>query len=293
MLTDPAAKISRPFGQFIRSMRRGRTFFDSEGVLRPWTQAELARRANLSPRQIAKLEQGGVADVRRYLEPLATALALTAGEKAELYMRAGLLPPARPPAFDRAALDGLLRQFHYPASARTHLWDFVAMNAMNAALYGYTPEAIRQLNQGALGPNLLRVFFDPLFDYVRYAGGEARWRTMVVRSLRTFRAVSLSYVTNARYGQVMGEMRRYPAFDPLWEASAEPDEDGGRKPVFTVQHPRYGQMAFMSLRRPFSPGVDVLVIVPTAGCEASAGYGQMRADTPGDVLHWFDERSGD
>lgn len=292
--------INREFGEFIAALRRQRTFFDQQGLLRQWTQAELACRANLSTRQISKIEQGEVVDLRRMLDPLAQAFQLNESEKAELYTIAGFVypNPHKPLTHNRPSLELFLRQFPYPMTARTILGDFVAFNAYNQTLYGYTPEKIYHLNAGELGPNLLRVLFDPEFDYMTYIGGESKWRKDVRLSLQFFRVRTFRYIATVRYRQIIHEMKRFPAFDRLWDLSSnDPEFEPGHpegiptRPFISIHHPEFGLLEFMPLRVPprhFGPLLEVIVLVPITAREDN--YHRLRASIQQNRLHFFDER---
>ncbi|MCQ3933036.1 MAG: hypothetical protein DPW16_21510 [Chloroflexi bacterium] len=291
---------NREFGLFISALRHQRTFFDEQGVLRQWTQAELARRANLSTRQVSKIEQGDVIDLRRLLDSLAAAFQLNESEIAEFYTIAGFVYPntQKPHTHNRAALELFLRQFPYPMTARSILGDYVAFNSYNQTLYGYTPEKLRHLNEGELGPNLLRVLFDPEFDYMTYIGGESKWRRDVRLSLQFFRARTFRYIATARYRQIIQAMKHFAAFDRLWDLSSNDPQielsnpDGTpTRPFTSIHHPEFGLLEFMPLRVPprhFGPLLELIVLVPIAVREEN--YQRLRASIQQNKLYFFDER---
>ncbi|MBI5931876.1 MAG: helix-turn-helix domain-containing protein [Chloroflexi bacterium] len=291
---------NREFGIFISALRRQHTFFDEQGVLRQWTQAELARRANLSTRQVSKVEQGAVVDLRSMLDPLAHAFQLNESEKAELYTIAGFVysNTPKPPTHTRAALELFLRQFPYPMTARTILSDFVAFNTYYQTLFGYTTDKIRHLNEGELGPNLLRFMFDPEFDYLTYIGGESKWRKDVRLSLQFFRARTFRYIATTRYRQIIEQMKHFTAFDRLWDLSSNDphvelgDPDGTpTRPFASVHHPEFGLLEFMPLRVPprhFGPLLELIVLVPITAREDN--YQRLRASIQQNKLYFFDER---
>jgi transcriptional regulator with XRE-family HTH domain len=281
------------FGVFIRELRRQRTFFDAENSLRQWTQTELGHRANLSPRQIAKIEQGDVADLRPYLDPLAEAFDLSESEKAEFYAIAGYLY-SRPEALDlEPDLEALFRQIPFPASARTVLNDFVAFNAYHYVLFGYSPETIAMLHEGELGPNLMRVVFEPRFEYKRYVGGESKWRDDVLSIIQRFRALAFRYVLTDRYKTILREMKHFSAFNKLWDLSAysvpDLDDDLHRpRPFFTIYHPQFGELQFLSFRRHVNPTTDLVLFMPNSA--SVDAFQRFRESIHQDTLYRFPPR---
>lgn len=156
------------FGRFVRELRRNRMFYDAGNNYRQWTHAKLAEEAGLTERQIAYVEQGKLSDFssqRSIINRLANAFGLSEAEKSAFFAKAGLnYAGGEDEQEDRQFIRDLLEQLQYSASVRTPLWDFVAFNGYHRVLWGYSDDDIHKLEHEAIGPNLLRVLFDPSFD---------------------------------------------------------------------------------------------------------------------------------
>lgn len=263
------------FGQLVRTLREQRTFFNQNQRERPWTQAELARQAKLTRKEIARVEQGKVINLQRYLEPLAKALALSQTDKNEFYALAGYVYQDRlnigwAEAADR--IKSLFERLEYPASARTRLWDFVAFNSSHYSLWGYTPEKMDILNneKDLLGPNLLRIIFDARFEHHKYKSltPSEGWGHDFEQVLQTFRSSSLPYINTQRYRQIITGMQNYRSFTRSWALTQplpEQNENPSISPIITVTHPKFQKIEFLSLRVPFKYlgcDLDISIYVP-------------------------------
>ncbi|MBN1285499.1 MAG: helix-turn-helix domain-containing protein [Anaerolineae bacterium] len=259
---------NKAFGEFVRSLREQRMFEDGDR-LRQWTQEKLAEESEfVATAQIARIEQGKVENLRPFLEPLARAFGLSEGQKEHFYAAAGYVyVNEREP--DRDEIREYFQELQFPAFARTPLWDFIAFNSYHCVLWGYTPEKLHELNSGKLGPNLLRVLFDPCFENEQYVGGPERWLANVRRSIQAFRFESFRHANSPRYRQIIGAMMsRYRDFAIQWQLT-EPltqDQSGHvTRPFATIFHPEFGPMTFLSLRTPqkyLGNSVDISVYAP-------------------------------
>jgi len=273
---EMARKFSedRNFGEFVKALRKGRLFFDGE--LRQWTQEYLAKKASeasegsnqiITPSQIAHLEQGQISNIRPFLDPLAKAFNLNEAEKEHFYAIAGFIYRSeRQPL--RQEIEELFQDVEYPAFARTPLWDFVAFNKYNYALWGYTPEKLARLKRLPLGPNILKVLIDPVFESRKYKGGQERWLSDVGRSIQAFRFESFRYAGTKRFREIIDAMYRYPAFANHWntaEASLNDQDINPTRPISRIEHPEFGLLEFLSLRTPtkyLGSSVDISIYVP-------------------------------
>jgi transcriptional regulator with XRE-family HTH domain len=276
----------KEFGELVRSLRKQR-LFDTGTDLQQWTQTHLAKIASETSEQkvtfanIAMLERGKIKDITPFLEPLAKAFELNAGEKERFYAMAGLIyRNERVP--DRNEIGELFRLIQYPAFARTPWWDFIAFNRYNYILWGYTPEKLAKLKSVPVGANLLKVLFDPDFESEVYKGGYERWAADIRRSIQAFRFESFSSVSTDRYRQIIGGMQRYHAFVSRWNAHEPSFRDHNLKPtrpISSVFHPQYGALEFLSLRTPtkyLGSVVDISIYIPLAS--SIERYKQLQED---------------
>ncbi len=258
------------FGELVKSLRKARTYLDENAYPRQWSQEKLAKEAGLSARQIARIEQGVVADLRPYLEALATAFKLTEQEKKAFYAEAGYVYTMSHQSYDEEELRILLEQLPYPASVRTPLWDFVAVNAYHRIIRGMTPEVVDILNEEPLGPNLLWLLFDARFHEANTNIHHTNWQA---ESIWAFRATSFRYVRTRRYRFLVNELKQIPGFAQAWQIAEKLPEFGDRsqrrRPTSKIYTAEFGEMAFLSLRIPsrYFGDLEVSVYVPLADSE--------------------------
>lgn len=254
--------IKHDFGAYIKALRLQRLFFDEHNFQRQWTQQHLADQAGLSVRQIARIEQNEVVKLEPLLDQLATAFQLSAAEKVEFYAQAGYVYAHEADPLPPEQIEHLLSQLHYPALARTPVWDIVAFNEYHRVLWGYTPQQLTLLDSGDLGPNLLRVLFDPDFGFRDLMGTEAEWHSRMGQNILSFRQVSFPYVATSRYRQIIRIMRqRYRDFSILWDLSERAGINPTRTmPFTTIYQPAGDPIRVMSLRvSPRFLGKDVFI----------------------------------
>lgn len=274
------------FGKFVRTLREQRTFMDDEGRIRQWSQEYLAERAQISLRQLSKIEQGDVANLRRFLKPLADAFDLTESQRAEFYAVAGYLYMTEKKP-DLEVIRDLFERIPYPASARTPLFDLLCFNHYNYLLFDYTPEKIALLHDD-FGSNLLRVLFDRAFSHEVLIGGPDKWKSEILKSIQTFRFQSFRYIHTSRYRRIVEEMsRRYPAFLTRWDDLAR--NETSLSPIAVIHNPTFGTMEFLSLRtsQRFMSNVEISIYVPLASSEEK--YQRLREQVKANVVYFFRE----
>jgi hypothetical protein len=251
---------NREFGKLVRRLREERLEATEDGRIHQWTRKKLAEESNLSTRQLAKIEWGEVANLEPYLSHLARAFGLGEFEKREFYAAAGYIYPSSQAVTEETA-QSLLKQlshFELPVTIRTSLWDFVAFNHFNYALYEYNDKVIAKMKSDSLGPNLLRLLFDQELGLPASAPPTPDrrdvWESARMRDLLAFRAVSFRYIATHRYNQIISEMsRRYPEFRKLWERSENLLKLGKNmfvNPYISVDHKEFEVIEFISLRVP-------------------------------------------
>lgn len=287
------------FGEIVRILRQERRYFEAtarQPGYRVLSQEYLAEKAGIAVRTIQRIEQGKSVDLSKYVDALADALELSEAEKEPFYAAAGLHYRVRRPRNDwQEIVRSIIAGYRYPVHCITPLWDIVALNAYNYALFSHSPEVMSELKATALGANLLRLTFDPVFERKRTLGGETQWRDEMIRNLRAFRASALPYVTTTRYNLIISEMYRLPWFDRLWEQSLWPpneDELTHVRPTTTVHHPQFGVMTFMTLRIPeeyLAQDLYIYGYIPSAASEENfRALQDSIPESDADNTHFFD-----
>jgi transcriptional regulator with XRE-family HTH domain len=280
----------RDFGAYIKTLRLQRLFFDENNFQRQWTQQHLADEAGLSVRQIARIEQNEVVKLEPLLEALAQAFQLSEAEKVEFYAQAGYVYAQEVDQTHRERIERLLGELHYPALARTPLWDIVAFNEYHRVLWGYTSQQLVLLDSGDLGPNLLRVLFDPQFGFRDMMGSTADWQRSMCQNMVSFRQVSFPYVATSRYRQILRLLQqRYRDFSILWDLSEREELHHIRTMPFTTIHFPGGEpISVMSLRvspRFLSKDVFISAYIPLRIDDAA--YQQQHANISENRVYFF------
>ncbi len=278
------------FGALVAKLRKNNNSAEE------FTQKTLGERAKISTRNVSRIEQGQVVNLYSYLSKLAEAFQLTELEKVEFYATAGYVYVPEPKKEDRAFLRRLLERFTHPASVRTPLWDFVAFNRYHAVLFGYTQEDLMRMDQG-LGPNLLRVLFDPEFQEHHYGGRAAEWGSLSLTvAAWKFRIASFKYQHTKRYQQIVDGVGKYRGFGLAWHGSLTIDEHwegdvSARQPTVHVHHPAFGRMEFYTLnvpQRDLTEELNVTVYVPVAS--SADAYDKLRKQVTDNAVYFFREQ---
>lgn len=272
---------TKEFGKYASALRRARTFYASNRELKRWTREKLAQETTprpntndigLTAKQIADIEQGRVANLKisTHLEPLCRAFKLNEVQKAELYAKAGLLYHMKPVKVieQNALIQNMLKNIHFPARVFTPVWDIVAINTYAIRLFCYTEQKLGKFDEGVIGPNILRILFDKAFEQERLYPDRGSMQQARISAIRTFRLTSLPYIRTKRYQEIINEMQRHHGFRECWDLSessiAEP-EGTLVDPTFTIRHPDFGKMTFLSLkvmREALGEQIHIAVCVP-------------------------------
>lgn len=268
---------TKAFGKFLKGLRK-----EKDNYYRRWRQEDLAQRAGLSTRQVARIEEGQVKDLWPYVGTLASAFRLNEIQMAEFYAQAGYHYRPKIVQENRQAVSGLLRQIELPASAKTPMWDFVAFNEYHRIMWGYTKANIKKLDEGVVGPNLLRVFFDEEF-YEHQAQHENRDENLR-RTVLMFRTDAFPYLSTKRYRTIVSGMMEYPLFEDIWHDLENLRIENSNLALFTkpathIIHPQYGDVAKIGLvlpRRFTGYGIDISVHVPIVTPETESGYERLQ-----------------
>jgi transcriptional regulator with XRE-family HTH domain len=291
---------NKAFGKLVKNLREMDFRGTKRGDFKVWTQADLADAAKISLSTIKRIEGGTATNLERYIGALADAFTLSPTEREEFYAVAGHIYPITNLKIDIERIKDLFIKLEFPASARTPLWDFIAFNEYHKVLWGYSDENVKLLNEGSLGPNLLRVLFDPLFATQRTNAHQDK--SSLERGLRHFRRLSFRYIGTERYQQIRSEMDKYPQFKRLWPlAGGESDDDMEQRVARLeehINHPRFGYLEMLSLRVPKrylqnQTNIDLSIYIPTNADQSQRNYQKLKSSIAFNRVHTFDIRSLD
>jgi transcriptional regulator with XRE-family HTH domain len=253
------ARQRQLLGEFVRTRREGLPPPAPAGRRRTpgLRREELAARAGISAVWCAWIEQGrDIQASPRALGRLATALDLSAGERATLFALAGRPDPeVEAPAPDTPAasesLDKVVAGFEHPAYALDPEWNAICWNAGAARLFPYWLGVGRQRN-------LLRYAF--LDRSARTPA--ALWQDWARRLLDEFRADNHHRLDEPAIGALVDELRADSLFfAKSWDAGPASGQDRG---VQTFVHDEHGPMAYArhSFSQPGPSDVKLVTLTP-------------------------------
>lgn len=241
----------KEFGKLIAALREEHIEFSAKGM-GVWTQAKLAREANLPEKAISQIEQGRKMNLdAQTMTQLARALKLTADEQVELFATAAevgadaayILREQAGPALQ--TLIKLIGEIRLPAFICDHYTNVLAGNTLALAVLNVSESMIQAAPTLASGFNLLRVVFAPESPF-RTLMNE-HWHARAEASLHYFRATTLRYRHTQRFRAILAELSELPAFRDLWFTTQNYAEDFTPTwTTYTYHHPELGAVSFIA-----------------------------------------------
>jgi transcriptional regulator with XRE-family HTH domain len=251
-------------------VRRGRERIRPEDVGMPaglhrrvpgLRREELAMLAGISVDYVVRLEQGRSSQPSaQVLTALARALRFNSDERDELFLLAGVAPPA-PGTIDLQVRPSILRLIDrfadLPTIVLSAKGDVLAWNAMASALHGdwsALPADRRNINRLRFLPDP----GDPLRSGV-VSGPEERESTSA-QAVMGLRAAAARYPKDLELQRLIAELMDSDEFSRLWEAGGASTWRSHRK---TVRHPRLGPLT-LDCDTLHVPDTDQMVVVYSA-----------------------------
>lgn len=241
----------KEFGKLIAALREEHIEFSAKGM-GVWTQAKLAKEANLPEKAISQIEQGRKMNLdAQTMTQLAHALKLTAGERIELFAAAAevgadpayLLREQAAPALQ--TLIKLIGEIRLPAFICDYYTNVLASNTLALATLHIPESLIQAAPTLSSGFNLLRVVFAAESPFRTLMGDQ--WTERAEGSLHYFRATTLRYRHTAHFRTILAELSELPAFRELWFTTQNyAEEFSPTWTTYTYQHPEFGQVSFIA-----------------------------------------------
>lgn len=196
--------------------------------------------------------------------------------------------------FDTDDIRNLLKKFLHPVAVYTPLGDMVAINSYYREAIGFSDKHIKLLREGELRSQVLRVYLDPEFG-MRELLGETQWQLQTESAMYMMNLLSTKYVLTSRYKQIMGNLKKYPEFEELWQKSTagstarNGQRAGYRNPIITFQHPKYGAISLLKLTIPPSfVGGDAVVFGHMPSYDTYSNYLRLQAAISDNRVDFFD-----
>lgn len=241
----------KEFGKLIAALREEHIEFSAKGM-GVWTQAKLAKEANLPEKAISQIEQGRKMNLdAQTMTQLASALKLTAGEQVELFAAAAevgadpayMLREQAGPALQ--TLIKLIGEIRLPAFICDYYTNVLASNTLALATLHIPEGMIQSAPTMRIGFNLLRVVFAPESPFRPLMAEQ--WGERAEESLHYFRATTLRYRHTQPFRAILAELSALPAFRDLWFTTQNYAEDlTPAWTTYTYQHPEWGQISFIA-----------------------------------------------
>ena len=224
------------FGRLVASLRKEHD--DEDG--NPWSQATLAREANLavgaevfSENVIRKIERGRRVVDQQTLLALATALQLTSGERKEFFLAASgvdnesIALRDHDPEEILGQLIERMKQSCLPAFIIDSYYDIVAFNSTTVDLLDLSLDGL------VLGPmesqpfplNMLRFAFSDLAAKHLVERLGEQWEGLVRQTMMLFRTVTLRYRSTDYFHDLLTELNRKPLFKRYWRDAYVDEKD--------------------------------------------------------------------
>ncbi|MCE7989917.1 MAG: XRE family transcriptional regulator [Caldilinea sp. CFX5] len=241
----------KEFGKLIAALREEHLDFSARGM-GVWTQAKLAKEANLPEKAISQIEQGRKMNLdAQTMTQLARALKLTATEQVEFFAAAAevgadpqyILREGAAPALQ--TLLKLIGEIRLPAFICDHYTNVLASNTLALAVLNIPERMIQAAPTLASGFNLLRVVFAAESPFRQLMGEQ--WATRAEDSLRYFRTTTLRYRHTERFHAILAELSTLPSFRERWFTTQNDDpEETPTWTTYTYHHPDLGQLSFIA-----------------------------------------------
>ena len=238
----------KQFGQLVAILRNEiRNEFDE-----PLTQYDLAELAHISIFALMKIEQGrSINQTPEMLLNLAIALQLPAcARQVFLLASLGLEDNAfikQPLTSDALLPDltGKLSNLQTPALIADAFGDVIVSTPALLEVFDLDLEAIRAphlLSQF----NLYRLLFAPEFLKQRAMLGDSQ-QDFLHRMVLFFKMISLKYRIHWYFKGLLPELNRFPLFREQWQSPFRQDDEIINTQIpFSLNHPRYGNLKFLS-----------------------------------------------
>jgi len=241
----------KEFGKLMAALREEQLEFSIKGMA-VWTQAKLAKEANLPEKAISQIEQGRKMNLdAQTMTQLARALRLTASEQVELFAAAAEVGADTQYILREQAnhalqtLVKLIGEIRLPAFIGDHYTNVLASNTLALAVLNVPESMIQVAPTLVSGFNLLRVVFAPESSFRQLMGDQ--WAERADASLHYFRKTTLCYRHTERFRTILAELSALPAFRERWFTTQTYAED--LTPTWTTysyRHPDLGNISFIA-----------------------------------------------
>ena len=218
------------------------------------TVKQLAQRVNLPDSTIGKIERAEKAILdRATVMVLANSFQLTGLQRQEFFACAGLIVDE--PQFAREALreNEAIMDFYAnvqsPAYVQNALFDLHSTNAYMSEVYGMDFRLMSRYLFDSIGPNILRVLFDPDsgFDAKKNWIGAQTWHEYASSLVYIFRIRSMNLIGTERYQKVLSCLMQWPEFRQIWQNTGSP-EYTLHFPIPVIFHPEgRARLQFVSM----------------------------------------------
>lgn len=241
----------KAFGKLVAALREEHIDFSARGV-GVWTQAKLAKEANLPEKTIAQLEQGRKMNLDSYsLTQIARALKLTASEQYRFFSAAAEVDTEPHQTLQNRAeetvrnLLRLMNDIRVPAYLLDPYVNVLASNSLALTLLNVPEFMLKSATSAASGFNLMRYVFAPESPLKPLLG--STWSARATSNVLFFRATTLKYRHTRRFKTILAELSTYPSFRDIWfNTQIYAEELAQDWSHYEYSHPEYGEVNFIS-----------------------------------------------
>lgn len=208
-VSDGEFKRKRAFGRRVRDLRDRRKL----------SRNQLEKASGVPERTIIDVENGDKAMLdRKTVSLLAQAFELRGLAEREFVLAAGLSPDLPLEGLGHFSMaHRFYETMEYPALITNNLLDLHSCNSYVLAMLNLPTSVLDECAYKSGGPNVLRFLFDPNMN-ARTVWRDS-WASVALRNVYYFRTVSQPHMHEARYAQLLCELRKLPDFDAMWQAA--------------------------------------------------------------------------
>lgn len=241
----------KEFGKLVAALREEHIEFSTRGM-GVWTQAKLAKEANLPEKTIAQLEQGKKMNLDpQTLAQLARALKMTAHEQVEFFGAASEVDSEPHKAIrdhSEQTLRTLLRllgDIRVPAYLHDPYGTVIAANSAALDMLNVPDQLVESGSGLASGINLMRFIFSPESPFRLMLAD--KWTARATSVVLFFRGTTLKVRHTQRFRAILAELSEYPSFRDIWfNTQIYVEELTFEWASYSYHHPAHGPIDFIS-----------------------------------------------
>jgi len=197
------------FGERVKTLR----------LARGWTSKEkFAKEHNFSKETIKDIESGKLAKLTiDIVGKLADIFELRGVLRQDFFNLAGIHYPETKIEIGVDVMLDFYRHMPFPAFIDNVFFDLHSFNYAVSALFQIDMMSLGEATFESGGPNVLRLLFDPKFQFRSVYGDTEAWEDYVKSNIYLFCRQTSAYTADDRYRELLSYLKRLPDFRRIWD----------------------------------------------------------------------------